>query len=289
MGYTETGKGFVFLMTAAFISLWPLQAQESDQRSPDPDARIQLAISSPSYPVTAGDVYSLTYMAGSTPVSYMIVVDNSYRIRVSNMGFLNAAGKTYLQLKQDVEAMVSNNYPLSGVQMLMQNPSSFSVYIKGEVKRAEERTTWAMARLSSLFNSSTLSEYSSIRKVTVTPAAGAAKTYDLFRAERFGDLREDPYLRPGDVITVNHLDRKVSVFGEVERPDTYELLPGENIQELIRNYANGYTVKADTGRVKLTRSVDDDQGTMETIYLTPEEIKANYPLRHFDAIYIPPK
>jgi protein involved in polysaccharide export with SLBB domain len=173
--------------------------------------------------------------------------------------------------------------------MVMLRPSAFSVYIKGEVSRAEERTTWAMGRLSSLLNSSTLSEYSSIRTITVTSIDGQTKTYDLFKARRFGDLSQDPYLRPGDTITVSHLDRKVSVYGHIERPGSYELLPGENIRDLIVKYANGYTSRADIDRVELTRFVENNEAVGDTIYLTQEAINANYPLQHSDAVYVPPK
>jgi protein involved in polysaccharide export with SLBB domain len=234
-------------------------------------------------------VYSLNYVAGGAgPVNYIITVDSSYRVRVSNLGVINVAGKTYRQLKQDAETIVSNNYPLSGVQLTMIKPSNFSVYIKGEVNRATELTTWAMGRLSSLVNGS-LSAYSSTRNITVTSTDGQVKTYDLFRAQRFGDLSQDPYLRPGDIITLSHLDRKVSVYGHVERPGSYELLSGENIRDLIVRYANGYTSRADTDRVELTRFVENNEAVGDTIYLTREEINANYSLQHADAVYVPPK
>jgi protein involved in polysaccharide export with SLBB domain len=271
-------------MIAAFVAIFPIRAQE-DVRAPD--TQTQLAISSPSYPVTAGDVYSLTYSmgVGLAPVSYPIIVDYSYRIRVSNMAVLNVAGKTYRQLKQDVEAVVSRNYPLSGAQLVMVSPGTFTVYIKGEVIRAAERSTWAMGRLSALLAGS-LSAYSSTRDIMVTSPDGQENTYDLFKARRFGDLSQDPYLRPGDIITVKHLDRKVTIHGEVEQPGSYELLSGENIQELIRNYANNYTARANTGRVGLRRYEEGGLGLGNIIYLTREEINANHPLRNFDVIYV---
>ncbi|GHV39538.1 hypothetical protein AGMMS49546_11770 [Spirochaetia bacterium] len=247
----------------------------------------QIAISSPSYPVTSGDVYSLTYAIGTTPVSYNITVDYSYRIRVANLGIINVAGKTYRQLKQDVETIVTNNYPLSGVQLVMLRPGFFNVYIKGEVLKAEERTTWAMGRLSSLLDGM-FSMHSSRRNITVTSIDGKVKIYDLFKAQSFGDLSQDPCLRPGDIITINHLDRMVSIFGEVGRSEFYELLPGENIRELI-SFANGYTSRADTGKVEITRYTETGQDREFKIYLTREDINANYPLQQSDAVYVPSK
>ncbi|GHU68826.1 hypothetical protein FACS189450_00490 [Spirochaetia bacterium] len=274
-------RSFFILIT--FVFIWPLQGQEQI-----PDAQTQMAISNPSYPVTSGDVYALNYMVGATPVTYMITVDYSYRIKVSNLATIDASGKTYQQLKRDVETIVSNNYPMGGVQFVMVKPGSFSVYIKGEVRRAEERTTWAMGRLSALINNA-LTEYSSIRNITVTAANGQVKTCDLFKAQRFGDIDQDPYLRPGDIITVSHIDRKVSVYGEVERPGLYELLPGEHIRELIQDYANGYTSWGDTDRVEIIRGMGNTGGGVETIYLTQEEVDANYPLLTSDMVNIPLK
>ncbi|GHT94960.1 hypothetical protein FACS1894141_2670 [Spirochaetia bacterium] len=280
--HTSTGSGFVFFLLSTLVFIGPVQAQQDGYVL---DTQTQIAISSPSYPVTAGDVYSLTYMAGGTPVIYSIIVDYSYQIRVSNMAVINAAGKTYRQLKQEVEAIVARNYSFSGAQLVLVKPGTFNVYITGEVTRAAERTTWALGRLSSLV-SDTLSVYSSIRNITVTAANGQVKTYDLFKAQRFGDLSQDPYLRPGDIITVSHLDRKVTIHGEVEQPGSYELLSGENIQELIRTYANGYTARADTGRVGLRRYEEGGLGLGNIIYLTQEEINANHPLQNFDVIYV---
>jgi protein involved in polysaccharide export with SLBB domain len=278
-------SAFVFFLLSSFVFILPIQAQ---QEGPVPDTQTQIAISSPAYPVTAGDVYSLTYMAGSVPVAYSIIVDYSYQIRVSNMALITGAGKTYGQLKQEVEAIVSKNYSFSGVQLALVKPGAVRVFIKGEVTRAAEMTTWAMGRLSSVVNGS-LTNYSSTRNITVASANGQIKTYDLFKAQRLGDLREDPYLRPGDIITVSHIDRKVSVYGEVERPGSYELLPGENIRELIRDYANGYTAWAATDRVEVTRGAGNTGGGLETIYLTQEQINANYPLRPSDVVTVPLK
>jgi protein involved in polysaccharide export with SLBB domain len=283
MKHAAASSVFVFSLSAALVFISPVQAQQDGSV---PDTQTQIAISSPSYPVTAGDVYSLTYAAGGTPVTYSIIVDYSYQIRVSNMAVINAAGKTYRQLKQEVEDIVSRNYSFSGVQLVLVKPGTFNVFIKGEVINAEERTTWAMGRLSSLLSGS-LTEFSSTRNITVTSTNGQVKTYDLFKAQRFGDLSQDPYLRPGDIITVSHLDRKVSILGEVERPGSYELLPGENIRELIRYYANGYTSWAATNRVELMRGVENTG--VETIYLTEQEINANYPLRQSDVVNIPLK
>jgi protein involved in polysaccharide export with SLBB domain len=270
-------------MISSLAFIQPCRAQDTQGQALDmqPGQALELALSNSNYQVTAGDMYTLTYNEAAND----IIVDYSYQIAIPGLGVISGEGKTYSQLRREIETIVTTRFPQSGAQFILTRPSTFTVYIKGEVNSAGERTSSAMGRLSALVNSS-LTHYSSTRNITVTSANGQVKAYDLFRAQRFGDLSQDPYLRPGDIITLSKLNRKVSVYGEVKRPGAYELLPGEHIRELIVNYADGFTGRADTGRVELTRYVEDSQDIGDMIYLTPEDINANYPLRDFDAVYV---
>jgi protein involved in polysaccharide export with SLBB domain len=247
----------------------------------------QLAMSNANYRVTAGDVYTLAYTAGGNHVTYPIAVDSSYRIRVSNLGVINAAGKTFLQLKNEAEAIVSNNYPLSGAQLVLTRPALFTVYLKGEVFTAVELSAWALSRLSSFLEGNRLTPYASLRDVTVTSSGGQKRTYDIFKARRDGDLGQDPYVRPGDTITVNRVGRVVTVRGSVERPGTYQILDGENLSELVKRYGNGLTPLADTSRIELIRYVEGGSDSGEKFFLGGKDIEDNLTLNNLDAVYIP--
>jgi protein involved in polysaccharide export with SLBB domain len=252
----------------------------------DINQNIMLARSSADYRVTPGDIYTLAYAAGTTPVSYIITVDTSYRIRVSNMGIVNGNGKTFAQLKSEVEAVVVNNYPLSGVQLVLTQPAVFRVYINGEVQEAKEVSAWGLSRLSALVEKD-LTDYASIRDISVKSTDGQTQVYDLFKAQRLGDLSQDPYLRPGDVVTFNRLSRFVTVDGQVERPGEYQLLDGENLKELIEVYANGLTPLADLTKIEMTRLVNSEEIGGEKIFLSSGDLSGNYVLEHLDSIFIP--
>ena len=249
----------------------------------------QLALSSPDYRVTAGDIYTLAYAAGNTAVTYPIAVDNTYRIRVSNLGVINATGKTFQQLKGEVEAIVINNYPLSGVQFSLTMPATFKIYIAGEVVTAKEEVAWALARLSSVVTRETITEYSSIRDITITSLDRRTQTYDLFKAQRFGDLSQDPYLRPEDVITLNRVDRQVSIQGEIEREGLFQLLPEENLAELINYYASGFTADADVTRIELIRFRDSNRDSGIKLFLNEQSLADNFALLDRDQLFIPSK
>jgi len=249
-------------------------------------ANPQIAMANPGYLVTAGDVYTLAYAAGTVPVTYTLPVDTSYKIRVSNLAVLDTAGKTYLELKNQVEAVVTKNYPMSGVQFILRSPAMFTVTVNGEVNETAEPSAWALTRLSAVVGPS-LTPYSSIRDITITSISGLRRSCDLYKAQRLGDLGEDPYLRPGDVITVNRLSRLVTVNGAVERPGTYQLKEGEELSELIRNYGSGFTPVADSSRMELVRHVESDSVSGNKLYLDSRDITANFSLKNFDVLSVP--
>ena len=249
---------------------------------------VELAMSSADYMVTAGDVYTLSFAAGNTPVSYTIPVDSSYRVRVANLAVLDATGMSFIKLKRQVEDIVTKNYPMSAVQFVLLNPATFKVRLVGEVKAAVEKEGWALTRLSQVLGDS-LTEYSSQRTITITSTSGKTKTCDLFLATRFGDLSQDPYIRPGDVITIGRADRFVTLGGAVERPGEYELLPGENFKELVEYYGNGFTDYADTTRMEVRRiyGFSTDEKKEEMFYWDGSAIEENRTLFNLDMVTVP--
>ena len=251
----------------------------------DEAGRGQIAISNPDYRVTPGDIYGLAFVVGSNTLEYKIVVDSTYKIRVANLAVLDGSGKTFLTLKKQVEEIVSKNYPMSGVQFSLVTPAVFSVIVKGEVTSTYEYSAWALTRLSSVLGSH-LTAYSSQRNITVTSSSGTVKNYDLFKAFRFGDMSQNPYLRPGDVITINKFDRKVHLGGAVKRGGSYELKDGENLIQLIEYYGDGFREQADLTRVEITRIIDAKDKTGQKIFLNMENMDKDYELKNYDSIFI---
>lgn len=273
------------LLSSSLNSLKTDVASQNSLKASEFTTLVQVAMSNADYMVTAGDVYSLTYAANNTPISYTIAVDSTYRVRVSNLAVLDANGKSYLTLKKQVEEIVQKNYPLSGVQFVLLTPATYKVVVKGEVLETTEQTVWALTRLSDVIKDLT-TDLSSFRNVNITSSNNQTKTYDLFKAARDGDLSQNPYVRPGDVITVKKANRQVFIEGSVNRPGTYELLPGENLRELIDYYAGGFTYYADRSRLELCRQDLESDNAGKKQYLTEQNYKDNFGLVSFDKITV---
>lgn len=273
---------FSFLMIFSFC----LFAQEDELKATDSlENSAQLAMTEANYMVTAGDVYQLIFNANGNAINYTVIVDTTYKIRVANLAVLDVRGKTFSSLKKQVEEIVMKNYPFSGVQFVLTQPAVFNVVVQGEVTKTKEVRAWGLSRLSSVLENN-LTDYSSTRKIQVTSSDGKTRTYDLFQATRFGKLSQNPYMRPGDVITIGRYDRKVTVNGQVERPGTYELLQGENLKTLISYYGGGLTEFADTTRVTLVRNHGGEEKAGNFSYLSKSDIDSDFALNNGDVISI---
>ena len=165
----------------------------------------------------------------------------------------------------------------------MQNTNT--VLITGEVKKTSEIEAWPLKRLST-FITELQTDYSSVRNIEVTAVDGTKSVYDLFQAERYGKMEHNPYIKPGEVITLSRLDRKVSITGAVERPGTYELLENENLKELIEIYGGGLAPLADTSRIELYRRLTEEPGSGEKSYLDNTSIDDNYELLCYDSVLV---
>ena len=273
----------IFACLLIFLLSFPLFAVVESEDSTT--VIYQEVFSSPDYLVTTGDVYSLSYNALGSVVNYTIVVDPTYRVRVSNLGIIDAKGKTFLELKEEVEEIVSSNYPMSAVQLVLSVPSTFKITVRGEVDTVREMKVSGLVRVSAVVYGNAKSN-ASLRFVTVEDADGNVNRYDLFLAQRFGDMSQNPYVRPNDIITLEKADRKVSVTGSVERPGTYELLEGENLKTLVDYYGGGFDELADTDSIILSRDLSSISKSGQVSYLTERDYRNDISLLNLDTVYV---
>ena len=250
----------------------PQQQQESpfDLQALTPN--LAIALSTPDYPVTPGDTYTLIYATIEGTVETNLVVDGDYTINLGIFGAINAAGLTYVQARSAIERRVAAAFPRSAPSVTLTAVGSFRVLVRGAVRQAERVGVWGLTRLSQLLTGR-LEPYSSQRRVTIASADGSETTYDLLRAQLFGEVGQDPRLEPGDTVTVVRAQRTVRLEGEVYRPGVYDLLAEENIASLVSDYGRGTLPSADRSRVEVRAQYGegvqwislDDAGTTVTL------------------------
>jgi polysaccharide biosynthesis/export protein len=250
----------IFLVAAFFCnSLLSVFAQQTQAggtvvgaAAPEIDQRLRLAISSSNYPATPGDIYRLMFNMGDVPVVKELWVESTNIMDMSVFGKFNATGMTFAQLKPAIEKIVAAAYPRSMPSLTISEIGIFHVTIKGDIPRSLNVSAWGLSRLSEIVEGK-LGTYSSLRNIEVISGDGTKKQFDLFRAQIFGALDQDPIVKPGDTVVIRESERTVEIVGEVKRPGMYQILTGEQLKDLVEVYGNGLTSGAQPTHVRVDR------------------------------------
>lgn len=262
-------KCLVFL---ALVALIPAGFAQQTGQAPTPStvgqsspgaASIPLAISTPDYPVTPGDTFTLSYYQAGVLSNVSILVQSDYGIDLGFFGKVNALGKTFAQLKPIVSQMVSNIYPRGAPSLSISSLGAFLVLVKGEVPQTRYVQAWGLSRLSEIV-AQAAGPFSSLRDVQVVLKDGTSIQYDLYKAKRLGAEDQDPYVKPGETIVLSRAALTVQMKGEVQVPGAYQLLPGEDLATLIKDYGRGLTSDGEGSRVAIDRY---SQATVKTLFV----------------------
>jgi protein involved in polysaccharide export with SLBB domain len=190
----------------------------------------------------------------------------------------------------DLEALLfhynkTNDLELKAGDRVIIPFGAFEVFVTGETIKSAFVSISGLTRLSSIVGP-LVTPFSSLRAVRVISPSGDEAIYDLFKAQRDGDQSQDPFLKPGDRVSLKRLDRSVSIQGAVRRPGTYQLLHYDKLKELVEVYGGGFTEVADSARLDLARYVSSNDPSGERRLLSYKE-SADEALVNLDVITVP--
>ncbi|MBN1523363.1 MAG: SLBB domain-containing protein [Spirochaetales bacterium] len=251
------------------------------------EKRILLANSATDYPVTPGDVFQLSYYTANGLQQFEFVIRGNSLTNVSFFGKIDTTGMTYLSLSEFLEKKVTAAYRDSRPECRLVATGIFYVVVTGEVKKTVRVECWGLSRLEDIVLDCA-TEYTSLREIEVKDKAGKSSIYDLFLAERLGDLSQNPFVRAGDTIILKKTDRRVTLDGEVLRPGVYQLKPNEGLKELVSLYGDGITESGDLSRVRIVRSKAGGEYFGQTLYVDATAANSDKTsLENLDMIFIP--
>lgn len=283
-GYGSTSAdSYTIPVSSPDVSLTDRIGSEPDETNEEAQKRALLAYVHPDYPVSPGDVYVLSFMLGNEMHNQTILVDAMYTVNMGIFGSLAARDLLFQDFRSRVENQVAEAYPDSSPNLAIRSCGVFKVQIGGEVAETAFIEAWGLSRLSSLRRFA--NQYASQRRVLVRSNDGSEKSYDLFKASRQAGLSEDPYLKSGDTVIFTRAEKNIHINGSVRRPGTYELLPGETLQDLLYSYADGPLEVADLSRIQVKRSLSDHDERGRTLYLDARE-QSGFELQHLDSIHV---
>ena len=207
-----------------------------------------------SYLIGPCDEFSIT-VYGSALVSKTLKVDARGFIEFSGLWRLNVAGMTFAQAEDAVTKRLASNFNLASnqVHLALNFARSISVNVAGEVQKPG---TYTLPATNSAFNfiaaAGGPTEAGSMRRVRVVRGGKTVQTLDLYSYLTQPGSATLIYTQDGDHLVIEPVGPRSKVEGAVRRPMTYEVIPGESVQNLIA-YAGGFTERANTVTVQLRR------------------------------------
>jgi len=205
------------------------------------------------YRLTPGDTYQLVFQVDQT-YTYPLVLQDTYDLDLPIIGTINVKGMEFAALRKLVIDRIRKAYPLSVyVTFTLVAPARFDVAVFGGVESPGIVTVTPLSMVSdAIVLAKGIRRGGSYRHVLLT-RAGKEMPVDLLaynNSEPGG--ANNPYLQPGDRITVPAAGLQVTLAGQVRYPGLYEMLPGETLAHLIA-FAGGMLPEAQAGSVELVR------------------------------------
>ena len=212
------------------------------------------------YKLGPGDQLVLI-LTGDVELAYTLQITREGFILVPQVGQLFVSNLTLEQLRDLLYARLGRVY--SGVRRSGNATTRFDIsvanvranqaYVVGEVAQPGAYQISSLGTvLTALYAAGGLTERASLRAVEVRRFGKIVATFDLYDYLLRGDTRNDVRLETGDVVFVGVHGTRALVTGAVRRPATYELKPGENLADLIRN-AGGFRPEAALQRLSVFR------------------------------------
>ena len=214
------------------------------------------------YRIGPGDQLVLI-LTGQVELAHTLDVTREGFIVIPQVGQIPVANLTMGQLEDVLYQRLPRSY--SGVGRSPDAPTQFSisvsrlraiqVFVTGDVRRPSSyRLSSAGTAMTALYAAGGPTERGTMREVVVRRGGREVVTFDVYDYLLRGDNSRDARLENGDVVFVRTHGPRVQMMGEVVRPATYELKPGETLQDALLA-AGGLRATAATQRVQVERIV----------------------------------
>lgn len=245
----------------------------------------------PDYQSVPGDVYQLAVdfsrpgaignAGAGAGASFPIILSDDLTLEVPFIGRVSTEGRSFRDLRQEVESRVRTITGATFVQFTLEAPALFDVFVYGAAGRPGIIRVNSLNRLADMREAAQIGGGASTRRLLLS-REGSVTGYDLLRYFAFGEEEQNPFLRPGDRIEVQPVDVSVTVSGAVFRPGAFEMLPGETGAELLA-YAGGLQPTAREAAITLERV--DASGEYQRRNLSLEDLQT-LALREGDRISV---
>ena len=203
------------------------------------------------YKLGPGDEIILS-LWGETNSRQNFIINKDGLIFYEDLGFINLSNKTLDEAESilvkelsKVYATLNDSINSTELKIELSNLKSMNIYFTGQVNDPGIHLIHPFSDvMTALIQAGGIKESGSLRTIQIIRNNKIIKEIDLYNflirgINDFSDIK----IIDSDVINVPVIKRRAEISGEVINPYKFELLPNENLNELI-NFANGFTAEA---------------------------------------------
>ena len=208
-------------------------------------------------------------------------------INIPDVGMISLNGMTIKQADAYMKRKLGQIYSVDGddakseIKLTLGNIRTIQVNMMGEVANPG---TYYLSSLSNIYHAlhraGGVSRLGTLRDIQLIRKGKVVATIDIYDFIREGKMNET-ILEEGDIINVPTYDIIVDIAGNVKRPMSYELKPGETVADVL-NYASGFTGDAYTKNIRMIRK----NGSEYQIFTINEPDYATFKLMEGDALSV---
>ena len=173
-------------------------------------------------------------LSGSKDQTFELDVMLDGSILFPELGPIQVAGKTFSQVNNTLQKLVSDSYIGVDINLSMKELSAKKITIVGAVKVPGMYVVNPFSTLTNvLAYAGGVEEYASLRNIVLRKIDGTEIIFDLYDVLIFGDRSKDVIVNAGDTILVSGTDRFVEITGEVIRPGVYEYIESDSFEDIL--------------------------------------------------------
>lgn len=198
---------------------------------------------------------------GNSQESQVYTINSEGYIKAQGLPRIYLKGLTYDSVKDLLRKRFHNYYSFndSEFEVTIVFSRNINVNIVGQ---AYNYGSFNMPAINTAFNALVAgggpNDIGSVRNIQLIRAGSPTKILDVYQYLNNPSISEDFYLEENDRIFIPIADRLITIQGGVKRPFIYELLPSENLKELVE-LAGGFTDNAVPNKIQIIRIENGSQ------------------------------
>ncbi len=206
----------------------------------------------PDYILGPGDNVKISYFGNQNHL-YQLKVTSEGEIFIPQIGPISVAGLTFLDFKEKIQQIVTDQLMGTKVSITMGKLRSIDIFVLGEAYQPGMYKVSSFTTLTNaVFQSGGVNVTGSLRNIQLKRKGEVISTFDFYDLLLKGDTSKDTRLMQGDVVFIPPITKTVGMAGEIGRPGIYELKEDETLGDLIK-FAGNLKPKADIYSATLHR------------------------------------